>query len=217
MCAPYYVEFPVDNVIDVHWKKKDKPPDDFPLDSPPCGGVYGRASGYARGIIITEYTIFDLFRPPPPPGQPTGPGNPDIPWYLWNTPAGGFTVEIRPEIQYVYGRQSPVLPEGTQQCNEYSLTIGLHLIRNRDPHLVAQTPIDDYPAGGQVIQFQGIQRDESWYPIVLVVGNAVDTPLNVHGPCVGKGANALVPILIQAHCDHETYGGPPPQQGLPPD
>src|SRR4051794_34148660 len=104
----YFVEFPTDQVVDVHWQGHHEPTEPGQgTDTTDCGGRYNRHGAAGYGLIITDSSVYLLTNPPLPYGTsikdlPPGTtyGSPVVPWYLWNAPGGGFSAEIRPQIQY---------------------------------------------------------------------------------------------------------------------
>jgi hypothetical protein len=208
MCAPYYVEFPVDLVTGVNWKKKDdQPPDDGGGDGfAQCGGIYFPNMGGQGGWMIGFFGIYDI-------RYPIYSGVGDQNYYAWNHPKK-FTAEIQPHIEYGYGYAALYeSPDPFDACNDFVIDFGLTVVRDTDPHIVAQKmSLGEYSgATAKKIEFDAYRPDESWNPILVVSTMTQWIPiLGARIPCVGKSAEFNCPLLIQAICDDMTYGGPPP-------
>lgn len=214
-----YTEFPADLIVNVHWKKKDKPPPDdgpWPPDGLTCGGFYAAAGLPGSAYIIMPIGIADAHFPNSvnfitPHGWPG-----IVDYYLWNNPSGGFTAELQAQLAVTE------FDVGGNTCLGFGLDVGLNLIRNRDPRLVGG---NDYNGGGPTtINFPGQiltgPNTETWPPII-VVGGGVTSEVVGGGFCNIQRAQMNSQLLIQAHCQHETFGGPPvtptgPQPGVPP-
>lgn len=208
MRSQFYVEFPTDPVVNVHWKKKKPPPD-------PGGGPDGR---YCGAWTIDMWP--DSFPPPPPPtgasggvdrwvihplalygaGIDTTPGhNPNEPAayiqltseYLWNSPSGGWTITYAPfpdsGLEFYVGMWRGVSLQ--------TLTMG-------GPELWNAPPIRGPASAGTITMYvPPYSADiDGAYPVIFSLFGAESNLL----------AQRVVPIMVQAHCEHETTGGPPP-------
>lgn len=197
MCPPVYVEFPFDRIVGIHGKKKppDEPPD--PGDDyykTACGGWYNGSAG-GGGLIVDPFGLQDVHNP----------GTYIHPWFLWNQPAGGFTAEIAAQLILSEGGEG----SGGGPCVTVSLHFGVALFRNRDPRTITIEDIATAEEGGSSISFPGKLPTEAYAPIVCFSAGAIINSIS-GWPCDPVGYGIITQVLIQAHCQRETYGKPPP-------
>jgi hypothetical protein len=207
-----YVEFPGDEIIAVHFKKPDEPPDP---ENPP-GGPNGHCGMVELGTNITIYFPDDLFaaytldrfhvyrfgtvRPGSgAPDQPYGylmrlqeyvdNGITDVIPYVWNTP-GSFTISILDNhaTEWRISEYRNINPQRYLYDFEF----------NNIPNPAQPTRVVD----GRVMEIQAQQPNETYPPFFFVSYKKPDGFWYIlweqH-------------ITIQAHCAETTIGDLPPQ------
>lgn len=194
---PDYVEFPVDNVVDVHWKKKDpEDPDDPDVFGHPGGGTcgqfrFGTLSGLPIGFsgiyILVTYGLYlqqinsNPYRLPDQPksffpmfAEYVSAGLAPGPYpFIWATP-GSFTVDSG----------------GGGTVNEY---------RNINPQLFDGTNASPTNSGSS-IEIRSKLANEEYFPIFTVTGAHGINPYPAHA-------------VVQAHCKTTSAGVPPQPAG----
>jgi hypothetical protein len=204
---PFYVEFPTDPVVGVHWKKKDEPPDPGDGGGPGAGicgeGQYGFLGGTWVGTFnngyftLYDYGMYEL-------AKNLHPTQADQPYMYFPAFVDYVVAGLQPWIPFVWAAPRKWTVKYEPLPGVESLPHFINIWYNVNPQVFASTPTK--PAPDLRI---GDSGDVEWrltdsYPPIFGLSQINDDGEVSHDPYPQR-------LKVQAHCTQETTGALPPQ------
>lgn len=239
---PLYVEFPADQIVNVHWKKKDDgPPPDVPN---PCGMFYAPEAAPLVGISRWSqfpYVAFMLqitdpmlaLYPPPPDGSGYPTHNycmsvlaigPEYDLYY----IGGDEGSVKVTIEVIGPNNAPpfdtAYPYDLQYASPRGLIqpyaqIGIDVYYHTSwQNITVSTPADETATGATraeiIVDFE---KARAGPPTFAVWGGEPRFTTNQTAHGFGRFNHYFsrgVSLKMQFNCTYQTVGAPPPQPGI---
>ena len=203
----FYIESPIDRIVDVHWKKKDEPEPPPDTENGPgagtCGqGKYGMVPGVPSGIATNAYLFLDLYGMYVMAKDFSTNHAPDKPYQYYPAFNDYVLVGLMEWIPFVWNRPGSFTVNYIGPTSGGAWRISVWYNVNPQAFIVSTPPREapDLSIGGTLAEIP-VMPGAIYPPFFAVEFNFGD----------GWHAHIYPKITVQAHCLETTLGALPPQ------